>query len=191
MLFENYEKCLKKTNYNLDIISNILSFSHACLSIFLTGLYNFYHNDRRFLLLNVFISIDYYINDIKKYDLNIFHDRVLFAHHIFSIIIIPSVVALENLDISIGFLMMEFSNMPMYAVNVMNKADSKYWKEHYIYRWVLLLEFLFFFIFRCVALLFIIPMSEYLIIKTLLSLFYLMGVFWTYRLSHQVVKHFF
>jgi hypothetical protein len=134
------EKILTR-KYNGKIICNLISFSHASLSVILNSLY-LYTNDNRYFELAKNISTGYFIFDSNyiwnKQKLTILDLGYLY-HHFAGINLIN--LNLPNTFLSKLFLTAELSNFPMYLVyhythiKEVSLKKAQFWKiiQKYIY----------------------------------------------------------
>jgi hypothetical protein len=166
---------------------NIVSCTHAVTTIIWTILYNF--RDINLLLLSLILSNLYYIHDLKNHVNTDTMSYIMYLHHVLTCILLTLGFLFEHPDLSLIFLFIELSNLPLYFTQiVLHSPHQQYWKPYF--KWCVLTECIFFFLFRCVAVAPLLFVSQTRLVFYLLIFVYMAGVFWTLKLCKQLPQLF-
>lgn len=188
-IWDYYEKIIQTTLpcLNSKLQKNVISFTHAFTTIIWLTMYQLFGVN--LILFTVCMSIGYYIHDLKNHTGNDGKSLIMYIHHVVSCILLLLVYLFESDDLSPAFLLVEISNLPLYITQTALYSPQRHLWEPYI-KWCVLIEFISFFVFRCVGLLLVDLRPQMLIVQFLLFLVYLSSVMWTVKLGGQVLHYF-
>ncbi len=187
-IWDYYENIIQHKFHNLNekMKKNIVSFTHTITTILWLSVHHISGVDN--LLFTLFMSLGYYIHDLKHHMGNDEMSKIMFYHHVGSCILLPLAYN-EEQDLSIAFLLVEISNIPLYLTQIVLHSPHKtYWGPYL--KWCILLEFISFLIFRCVGLAILDIYPKNLIVVLLIITLYIASVMWTIKLGKKLLEVF-
>ena len=180
---------IKKLNPSQSIAwnSNVINFIHASIVTTISG-YEWYSNyETKSGDLNYDITIAFFLYDLVRKPVG----SVFFYHHIISIIGVSMIR--ESRLIVIGskiLLTMEMGNLPLYIVSGLMLSKFKYyWKNHKYFKTLLVFEFVWYVVCRCIYPILLFNKVKYPLYKLVVSGFIIGSTLWTKNMFRQLKKY--
>ncbi len=192
-IWYHYGRFIKQSfpDLNPKLQNNIISFTHTITTIVWITIHQLYEEPKpqtRMLALTLYMSVGYYLYDLKNYTGHDEMSYIMYYHHVGSCALISLGFVIEPVDLSIAFLIVEISNIPLYFTQIILHSSYREDLRRYL-KVCIMVELAFFLVFRCIVLLVWPQKPQSDIINAMMRLVHLASVMWSYKLGLQLLRN--
>jgi len=164
---------------------NLLHFMHAVIITTILGTEYMTNTNSNRNNCYFDLSIAFFTYDL----INVPIGSLYFYHHIASIIGITLIRSSELIDLGkLVLLTFEVGNFPIYIVYSIMGSTNTYWKNHRFIKHIMIMELIWYVVFRCLIPIKLVLSINYLPYKMFIMSFVFASVMWVKGLVKQILK---